>query len=129
MHVTEISYRIYGKPGKSMAYLQAKSFHPDHTPLGMIKGEFLRYLAKSSKYEFYLEDIRMLMTAFCNRGFRREVVVNTAEKIPWASREQYRHRAVASKSRDVPGGEVFFTSTIDPAVQVARSRLEGWFPN
>ena len=81
MHVTSISYRIYRKPGNSMACLQAQSFHPDHTPLGMIKGDFLRYLTKSSKYGFYLVDIRMLMIAFFNRGFQRDVVVNIAEKI------------------------------------------------
>jgi hypothetical protein len=50
MCMTDISYRIYRKPGNSMAYLQARSFHPDHTSLGMIEGEFLRYLTKSSKY-------------------------------------------------------------------------------
>ena len=67
MHMTDMSYRIYRKPGNIMAYLQAGSFHPDHTSLGMIKGEFLRYLTKSSKYEFYLEDIRMLINAFSNQ--------------------------------------------------------------
>ena len=67
MHMTDISYRIYRKPGNSMAYLQVRSFHLFHTSLGMIKGEFLRYLTKSSKYEFYLEDIRMLINAFSNQ--------------------------------------------------------------
>ena len=119
MHMTDISYRIYRKPGNSMAYLQARSFHPNHTSMGMIKGEFLRYLTKSSKYEFYLEDIRMLINAFINRGVRQEVVVNIAKKIPWASREYYRQRALGSKTRDIPGGGAIFTTTIDPAVQAA----------
>jgi hypothetical protein len=85
----------------------------------MIKGEFLRYLTKSCKYEFYLEDIRMLINAFINRGFRQEVVVNIVKKIPWASREYYRQRALGSKARDIPGGGAIFTTIIDPAAQAA----------
>jgi hypothetical protein len=47
------------------------------------------------------------------------VVVNIAKKIPWASREYYRQRALGSKTRDIPGGGAIFTTTIDPAVQAA----------
>ena len=61
----------------------------------------------------------MLINAFINRGFRQEVVVNITKKIPWASREYYRQRALGSKTRDTPGGGAIFTTTIDPAVQAA----------
>ena len=61
----------------------------------------------------------MLINAFINRGFRQEVVVNIAKKIPWASREYYRQRALGSKAQDIPGGGAIFTTTIDPAVQAA----------
>ena len=71
------------------------------------------------KDEFYLADTRMLMIAFCNRGFRREVVVSLAETIDWGSREHYWQGALGSTSRNIPGGGAIFTTSIDPAVQVA----------
>ena len=59
-----IDYRIYRKPGNSLAYLCAESYHADHTAFGIVITELIRYLTKSSIREFYIEDAEMLYHAF-----------------------------------------------------------------
>jgi len=51
---TRIDYRIYRKPGNTLAYLCADSYHASHGPYGIIIRELIRYLTKSSRRKYYI---------------------------------------------------------------------------
>ena len=48
--------------------------HAAHTAAGIVKGEDIRYLTKSSRKEFYIEDCLMLLQAFKNRGYSKRML-------------------------------------------------------
>jgi len=115
----KIEYRIYRKPGNSMAYLHIDSFHAAHTAAGIIKGEYIRYLTKSSRKEFYFEDCLMLFQAFKNRGYPKHMLKSALGSLGWEWRDYYREKALKPKIREVPGGGAVFSIQIDPAIDAA----------
>ena len=115
----KIEYRIYRKPGNSMAYLHIDSFHAAHTAAGIIKGEYIRYLTKSSRKEFYFQDCLMLFQAFKNRGYPKHMLKGALESLGWEWRDYYREKALKPKIREVPGGGAVFSIQIDPAIDAA----------
>ena len=115
----KLEYRIYRKPGNSMAYLHIDSFHAAHTATGIVKGEYIRYLTKSSKKEFYFEDCLMLFQAFKNRGYSKRMLKGALGPLGWKWRDYYREKALKPKIREVPGGGAVFSIQIDPAIDAA----------
>lgn len=115
----KLEYRIYRKPGNSMAYLHIDSFHAAHTATGIVKGEYIRYLTKSSKKEFYFEDCLMLFQAFKNRGYSKRMLKGALGPLGWEWRDYYREKALKPKIREVPGGGAVFSIQIDPAIDAA----------
>ena len=115
----KIEYRIYRKPGNSMAYLHIDSFHAAHTAAGIVKGEYIRYLTKSSKKEFYCEDCLMLFQAFKRRGYSKRMLKEALGPLGWERRNYYREKALRPKVREVPGGGAVFSIQIDPAIDAA----------
>ena len=71
---TCIDNRIHRKPGNSLAYLCANSYHALHTPYTIMITELVRYLTKSSQRDFYVEDAQILYYARRNRGYTRETI-------------------------------------------------------
>lgn len=116
---TTIQYRIYRKPGNAMAYLLADSYHTPHTGPGMIKGEFIRYLVKSSKKEFFAEDALLLSQAFATRGYKAEEINTILKKVEWHQRDHFRLRAANSKINLPPAGCAIFSPKLDPCLLAA----------
>jgi len=116
---TRIDYRIYRKPGNTMAYLCADSYHASHTPYGIIIGELIRYLTKSSRREYYIQDAQMLYHAFKNRGYTHKMLIQGLGQLDWSKREFYRAKGLQPKIRHVPGGGAVFSTQIDPVMEMA----------
>ena len=72
---TRIDDRIYRKPGNTLAYLCADSYHASHTLYGIVIGELIRYLTQSSRREYYIQDTQMLYHAFRNRGYTHKMLI------------------------------------------------------
>jgi len=101
---TLIDYKIYGKPGNTLAYLCADSYHAYHTPYGIIIGELIRYLTKSSRREYYIQDAQMLYHAFRNRGYKHKMLIQGLSHLDWSKREFYRAKGLQPNIRHIPGG-------------------------
>lgn len=112
-----IDYRIYRKPGNSLAYLCAESYHADHTAFGIVITELIRYLTKSSRREFYIEDAEMLYHAFRNRAYAHNMIKKGLTMIDWQKREYYRNKGLQNKIRSIPGGGAVLSTRIDPVMQ------------
>ena len=102
-----------------MAYLLADSYHTPHTGPGMIKGEFIRYLVKSSKKEFFAEDALLLSQAFATRGYKAEEINTILKKVEWHQRDHFRLRAANSKINLPPAGCAIFSPKLDPCLLAA----------
>jgi hypothetical protein len=63
MLFAQIIAYVCRKQGKSKAYVLAESYHAEHTNVGIITTEFIRYLTKSAWVECYVEDGCMLYKA------------------------------------------------------------------
>jgi len=94
---TRIDYRIYRKPGNTLAYLCADSYHASHAPYGMIVGELIRYFTKSSRREYYIQDAQMLYHAFRNRGYTHRMLIQRLGHLDWSKREFTERKACSRK--------------------------------
>jgi hypothetical protein len=121
---TSIEYRLFRKPGNTMAYLLADSFHPAHTTTGIAKAEFLRILLKSSQRSFYLEDATHLYNAFRDRGYSERMLEQMMRLLDWSCRSYLRSKALTPKAKVVPGGGAVFSPQYDPVIR-AYLRLGG----
>jgi len=113
---TRIDYRIYRKPGNTLAYLCADSYHASHTSYGIIIGELIRYLTKSSRREYYIQDAQMLHHAFKTRGYTHKMLIQGLGHLDWSERKIYRAKGLQPKIRHIPGGVAVFITQIDPVI-------------
>lgn len=116
---TRFEYRVHRKEGNPMLYLTPASYHAAHVFHGIIKGELMRYLLRSSREEWFLEDAVILHKAFMNRGYAPASFWKVAETIQWSDRELYRSRALDMINREADSGKIVFSTTIDPRIVTA----------
>ena len=64
-----VAFRIYQKALNKYLYIPFHSEHPPHTKRGFIKGELLRYVRNSSKYEDFSRVRRLFFVRLRARGY------------------------------------------------------------
>lgn len=114
-----IDYRIYRKPGNAMTYLLASSFHPPHVFTAIIRGELIRYLTKTSREAFFIDDVEILRRAFTARGYKSSLFNEAQKEINWERRAYYRDRALAEKTHEIPAKGAVFSTVIEPTIVTA----------
>ena len=79
----------------------------------------MRYLLRSSREEWFLDDAVILHKAFMNRGYAPASFWKVAEMIQWSDRELYRKKALDMINRKADSGKIVFSTTIDPRIVTA----------
>ena len=78
-----IDHKTYQKEHSRFQYISKKSYHPEHTTDGMIKGELIRLMRNSSKETFYLKSRSLFLERLVQMGFSRYAVLKIFLQNPW----------------------------------------------
>ena len=80
-------------------YILHISAHSKKLRLGVIRGEFLRYLTLCSKEEGYIEACERLRKALEKRGYKKNEIQGEKDEVMWSSKQEVlRKREEAGKN-------------------------------
>jgi hypothetical protein len=83
-----IECSIYRKKAAADMYILPSSAHSRKLRLGVIRGEYLRYLTLCSTEEGYNEACERLRKALETRGYSKSEIQGEKDKVPWDSKQE-----------------------------------------
>ena len=83
-----IECSIYRKTASADMYILPSSAHSKKLRLGVIRGEFLRYLTLCSTEEGYNEACERLRKALETRGYKKSEIQGEKDRILWSSKQE-----------------------------------------
>ena len=76
----KIHHKLFTKPTDSRAYLNPKSFHPNHIFTSIPFSQMIRVINRNTKEETCLEDLKVLKTDLVKNGYKAELLETTQTK-------------------------------------------------
>ncbi len=96
------------------AYLHFSSGHHRSVTLGLVKGEFVRTLRKSSLPEIYASAVTDLTDWFLNKGYSKHVIRAVADKVSYGDRDSSLQN---STNRSLPECTTILSVRSHPAIK------------
>ncbi len=111
-----LDIRPFAKLIDPHAYLHFSSGHHRSVTLGLVKGEFVRTLRRSSSPEIYASAVIDVMDWFTNRGYSKRIVKSVADKIKYEDRVSFLQNAT---NRSLPECTTILSVRNHPALKSA----------
>jgi hypothetical protein len=104
---------VYQKEMNRYLFTPPTSEHPRHTHFGLIKGELLRYIKKSSSFSKYVEMACLFYQRLRARGFSLSLLSEAFSKAPeYDTRAEPLAKALAPRSIDMKSSPVLVFSAV-----------------
>ena len=103
----KLDLKPYFKPTNQFLYLPAKSNHPEHMKLAIVKGEAIRCLRNSTSKNEWLHALHTIFKGLIARGYDGRAIKAKFRQVRWEHRETYLQASVKCDSR--PEGKLALT--------------------